>query len=74
MHEQPMLHLKVKPFILGAKDWSGEASAHLTGVILSQRQNSFKRPRLLLRKSTTGTWQTRTGSLVSYSFICNRRL
>jgi vacuolar protein sorting-associated protein 13A/C len=24
MHEQPMLHLKVKPFIIGAKDWSGE--------------------------------------------------
>ena len=26
MHEQPMLHLKVKPFIVGAKDWSGEVS------------------------------------------------
>ena len=24
LHEQPMLHLKVKPFIIGAKDWSGE--------------------------------------------------
>jgi len=24
MHEQPMLHLRVKPFIIGAKDWSGE--------------------------------------------------
>lgn len=24
LHEQPMLHLRVKPFILGAKDWSGE--------------------------------------------------
>jgi hypothetical protein len=23
MHEQPMLHLRVKPFIVGAKDWSG---------------------------------------------------
>jgi vacuolar protein sorting-associated protein 13A/C len=23
MHEQPMLHLRVKPFIIGAKDWSG---------------------------------------------------
>jgi len=24
LHEQPMLHLKIKPFIVGAKDWSGE--------------------------------------------------
>jgi vacuolar protein sorting-associated protein 13A/C len=24
LHEQPMLHLKVKPFVLSAKDWSGE--------------------------------------------------
>lgn len=24
LHEQPLLHIKVKPFILGAKDWSGE--------------------------------------------------
>ena len=28
MHEQPMLHLKVKPFIVGAKDWSGEVNCH----------------------------------------------
>ncbi|TFK30442.1 vacuolar protein sorting-associated protein vps13 [Coprinopsis marcescibilis] len=30
MHEQPMLHLKVKPFIVGAKDWSGELQATTT--------------------------------------------
>lgn len=24
LHEQPMLHLRVKPFVIGAKDWSGE--------------------------------------------------
>jgi hypothetical protein len=24
LHEQPMLHLKVKPFIVGARDWSAE--------------------------------------------------
>lgn len=24
LHEQPIIHLKVKPFIIGAKDWSGE--------------------------------------------------
>ncbi|KAG7099216.1 hypothetical protein E1B28_001083 [Marasmius oreades] len=30
MHEQPMLHLKVKPFIIGAKDWSGELSTTTT--------------------------------------------
>ncbi|KAF7347835.1 hypothetical protein MVEN_01541000 [Mycena venus] len=30
MHEQPMLHLKVKPFIIGAKDWSGELQATTT--------------------------------------------
>lgn len=26
LHEQPMLHLRIKPFIVGAKDWSGEVS------------------------------------------------
>ncbi|KAF9478514.1 vacuolar protein sorting-associated protein 13 [Pholiota conissans] len=31
LHEQPMLHLKVKPFIVGAKDWSGEM--HSTATI-----------------------------------------
>ncbi|TFK41159.1 vacuolar protein sorting-associated protein vps13 [Crucibulum laeve] len=30
LHEQPMLHLKVKPFIVGAKDWSGELHATTT--------------------------------------------
>ncbi|KAJ3917835.1 vacuolar protein sorting-associated protein 13 [Lentinula edodes] len=30
LHEQPMLHLKVKPFIIGAKDWSGDLSAITT--------------------------------------------
>ncbi|KAJ7487596.1 vacuolar protein sorting-associated protein 13 [Mycena galericulata] len=30
MHEQPMLHLKVKPFIIGAKDWSSELQATTT--------------------------------------------
>jgi vacuolar protein sorting-associated protein 13A/C len=24
LHEQPMLHLKVKPFVVNARDWSGE--------------------------------------------------
>lgn len=26
LHEQPMLHFKIKPFIIGAKDWSGQVS------------------------------------------------
>jgi vacuolar protein sorting-associated protein 13A/C len=26
LHEQPMLHLKVKPFVVGVKDWSSEVS------------------------------------------------
>ncbi|THH34126.1 hypothetical protein EUX98_g96 [Antrodiella citrinella] len=30
VHEQPMLHLKVKPFIIGAKDWSGDLQATAT--------------------------------------------
>ncbi|KDQ63547.1 hypothetical protein JAAARDRAFT_29565 [Jaapia argillacea MUCL 33604] len=30
LYEQPMLHLKVKPFILGAKDWSGRLQATST--------------------------------------------
>ncbi|KAF8078623.1 vacuolar protein sorting-associated protein 13, partial [Lyophyllum atratum] len=30
LNEQPMLHLKVKPFIVGAKDWSGELQATTT--------------------------------------------
>ncbi|KAK0465028.1 vacuolar protein sorting-associated protein 13 [Desarmillaria tabescens] len=29
MHEQPMLHLKVKRFIVGAKDWSGALEKRL---------------------------------------------
>ncbi|KAG6900136.1 hypothetical protein C0993_002481 [Termitomyces sp. T159_Od127] len=33
MNEQPMLHLKMKPFILGAKDWSGELQATTTMAI-----------------------------------------
>ncbi|PPQ64275.1 hypothetical protein CVT24_008413 [Panaeolus cyanescens] len=30
MHEQPMLHLKVKPFNIDAKNWTGELSATAT--------------------------------------------
>ncbi|KAI0756975.1 vacuolar protein sorting-associated protein 13 [Daedaleopsis nitida] len=30
LHEQPLLHLRIKPFILGAKDWSGELQATST--------------------------------------------
>ncbi|KDR84988.1 hypothetical protein GALMADRAFT_233521 [Galerina marginata CBS 339.88] len=30
LHEQPMLHLKVKPFIIGAQDWSGQLHATTT--------------------------------------------
>ncbi|KAG2072635.1 DUF1162-domain-containing protein [Suillus decipiens] len=30
MHEQPMLHLKVKPFIVGARDWSTDLRATAT--------------------------------------------
>ncbi|KAF8898743.1 hypothetical protein BD779DRAFT_1795358 [Infundibulicybe gibba] len=30
LHEQPMLHLQVKPFIIGAKDWSGDLHATTT--------------------------------------------
>lgn len=33
MLEQPMLHLKVKPFIVGAKDWSAELHATVTMAI-----------------------------------------
>ncbi|TCD71537.1 hypothetical protein EIP91_008918 [Steccherinum ochraceum] len=33
VHEQPMLHLRVKPFILGAKDWSGELQATATFAV-----------------------------------------
>ncbi|KIY71623.1 vacuolar protein sorting-associated protein 13 [Cylindrobasidium torrendii FP15055 ss-10] len=34
MHEQPMLHLKVKRFIVGAKDWTGEL--HATSTLATQ--------------------------------------
>lgn len=34
MHEQPMLYLKMKPFIVGAKDWSG--SLHATTTLATQ--------------------------------------
>ncbi|EKM61051.1 uncharacterized protein PHACADRAFT_156217 [Phanerochaete carnosa HHB-10118-sp] len=30
LHEQPMLHLKVKPFVMTAKDWSAELQATTT--------------------------------------------
>ncbi|KAG1749982.1 vacuolar protein sorting-associated protein 13 [Suillus paluster] len=30
MHEQPMLHLKIKPFIVGARDWSADLRAAAT--------------------------------------------
>ncbi|RDB28887.1 Vacuolar protein sorting-associated protein 13 [Hypsizygus marmoreus] len=33
LHEQPMLHLKVKPFIIGARDWSGELQATTTMAV-----------------------------------------
>ncbi|CAK5280530.1 unnamed protein product [Mycena citricolor] len=30
LFEQPMLHLKVKPFVMGAKDWTGDLQATTT--------------------------------------------
>ncbi|KAF4623901.1 hypothetical protein D9613_001806 [Agrocybe pediades] len=30
LHEQPMLHLKLKPFIVGAQDWTGQLHATTT--------------------------------------------
>lgn len=33
MYEQPMLHLKVKPFIIGAKDWSSEVTTWWSNVV-----------------------------------------
>ncbi|KIP11945.1 hypothetical protein PHLGIDRAFT_21259 [Phlebiopsis gigantea 11061_1 CR5-6] len=33
LHEQPMLHMRVKPFIMGAKDWSGELQATTTMAV-----------------------------------------
>ncbi|GLB36151.1 putative vacuolar protein sorting-associated protein [Lyophyllum shimeji] len=33
MNEQPMLHVRVKPFIIGVKDWSGELRATTTIAI-----------------------------------------
>ncbi|KAG5647989.1 hypothetical protein DXG03_007023 [Asterophora parasitica] len=33
LNEQPMMHLKIKPFIVGAKDWSGELQATTTMAI-----------------------------------------
>ncbi|CCL98963.1 uncharacterized protein FIBRA_00971 [Fibroporia radiculosa] len=33
LHEQPLLHVKFKPFILGAKDWSGDLRATSTLAI-----------------------------------------
>ncbi|KAH6917385.1 vacuolar protein sorting-associated protein vps13 [Coprinopsis sp. MPI-PUGE-AT-0042] len=34
LHEQPMVYLKMKPFIVGAKDWSG--SLHATTTLATQ--------------------------------------
>ncbi|KAG5731737.1 Vacuolar protein sorting-associated protein 13 [Termitomyces sp. T112] len=33
MNEQPMLHMQMKPFIIGAKEWSGELQATTTMAI-----------------------------------------
>ncbi|KAJ3551176.1 hypothetical protein NM688_g4862 [Phlebia brevispora] len=30
LHEQPLIHLRVKPFIFGAQDWTGEVQATAT--------------------------------------------
>ncbi|KAG6813789.1 hypothetical protein H0H92_007201 [Tricholoma furcatifolium] len=42
LNEQPMLHLKMKPFIIGAKDWSGEVTRDSntvgTNIALSARE------------------------------------
>jgi vacuolar protein sorting-associated protein 13A/C len=35
MHEQPMLHLKVKPFIVGARDWSADVRKKTAPVLVS---------------------------------------
>lgn len=58
LHEQPMLHLKVKPFIIGAKDWSGEVLnilRSLSSLILSFIVTSFKPRQPWPLKSATGT-------------------
>ncbi|KIM48205.1 hypothetical protein M413DRAFT_439924 [Hebeloma cylindrosporum] len=47
LHEQPMLHLKVKPFIVGARDWSGELHATTTmttGITYWNLTNSHWEP------------------------------
>jgi vacuolar protein sorting-associated protein 13A/C len=46
LHEQPMLHLKVKPFIVGAKDWSGE-------VICEHLSLDYRLKSLQLHATTT---------------------
>ncbi|KAF8216245.1 hypothetical protein K438DRAFT_1748990 [Mycena galopus ATCC 62051] len=56
MHEQPMLHLKVKPFIIGAKDWSGELQATTTmatQISYWNLANSHWEP---LAMTTLNTW------------------
>ncbi|TFK77101.1 vacuolar protein sorting-associated protein 13 [Pluteus cervinus] len=39
LHEQPLFHLKVMPFIISAKDWSGELSAKTTFAIQTSYWN-----------------------------------
>jgi hypothetical protein len=57
LHEQPVMHLKVKPFIVGAKDWSGEVrkSSALSSKLSSQVLKSFMRRQPWLPLLLTGT-------------------
>jgi vacuolar protein sorting-associated protein 13A/C len=56
LHEQPMLHLRVKPFIIGAKDWSGEVRYDASSLFLrdSLKSESSVPPRLSRPISDTG--------------------
>ncbi|KAM5536198.1 hypothetical protein V8D89_010097 [Ganoderma adspersum] len=77
LHEQPLLHLRVKPFILGAKDWSGELQATSTlSVHISYWNiaNSHWEPFIDPWTFTTSIAKETPSSGIKMTFNSNQRL
>lgn len=77
LHEQPMLHLKVKPFIIGARDWSGDVSSQFVSFrkIIHYRQLSAVTTlatQISYWNLTNSHWEPRKGTLTAY--IANAHL
>ncbi|KAF8622462.1 hypothetical protein AX15_006983 [Amanita polypyramis BW_CC] len=77
MHEQPLLHLTVKPFILGAQDWSGEL--HATTTVASHINywnllNSHWEPLIDPWTFTLSISKDNVSGCTNYSLVSRERL